>query len=223
MRLGRVPVNDMPYRPANIEPKWQAYWEGRKTFAVREDPGKRKFYLLDMFPYPSAAGLHVGHPEGYTATDILARYKRMRGFNVLHPMGWDAFGLPAENYAIKTGTHPAVTTRNNVVTFRRQIKALGFSPPSFTTGTGEIDTTDPAYYRWTPVDLPPTLPEGATRTTRALGAADQLVRVLPGPAWPTEEVDRRVGLRPLPADRSSSATSASGACASPALRRPPAG
>jgi len=117
----------MPYRPANIEPKWQAYWEGRKTFAAREDPGKRKFYLLDMFPYPSAAGLHVGHPEGYTATDILARYKRMRGFNVLHPMGWDAFGLPAENYAIKTGTHPAVTTRNNVGTFRRQIKALGFS------------------------------------------------------------------------------------------------
>jgi leucyl-tRNA synthetase len=112
---------------------------------VREDPGKRKFYLLDMFPYPSAAGLHVGHPEGYTATDILARYKRMRGFNVLHPMGWDAFGLPAENYAIKTGTHPAVTTRNNVVTFRRQIKALGFSYD----WDREIDTTDPAYYRWT--------------------------------------------------------------------------
>jgi len=135
----------MAYRPRNIEPKWQAYWEERKTFTVTEDPSRPKYYLLDMFPYPSAAGLHVGHPEGYTATDILARYKRMRGFNVLHPMGWDAFGLPAENYAIKTGTQPAATTRKNIETFRRQIKALGFSYD----WDREIDTTDPGYYSWT--------------------------------------------------------------------------
>jgi len=135
----------MPYRPEAIEPKWQAYWESRKTFKAVEDPSRPKFYCLDMFPYPSGAGLHVGHPEGYTATDILCRYQRMRGWNVLHPMGWDAFGLPAENYAIKTGTHPAATTRKNIDTFRRQIKALGFSYD----WDREIETTDPAYYRWT--------------------------------------------------------------------------
>ncbi len=135
----------MAYRPNRIEKKWQEYWEKKKTFSVTEDPSKQKLYVLDMFPYPSAAGLHVGHPEGYTATDIVCRYKRMRGFNVLHPMGWDAFGLPAENYAIKTGTHPGITTRNNVETFRRQIKALGFSYD----WDREIDTTDPQYYRWT--------------------------------------------------------------------------
>jgi len=135
----------MGYDHKRIEPKWQAFWEREKTFRAVDFSPKPKLYILDMFPYPSGAGLHVGHPEGYTATDIVARYKRMRGFNVLHPMGWDAFGLPAENYAIQTGTHPAVTTRRNIETFRRQIKALGFSYD----WDREIDTTDPAYYRWT--------------------------------------------------------------------------
>src|SRR4051812_14111465 len=133
------------YRPDEIEPKWQRYWLERKTFRAEIDPAKPKFYILDMFPYPSAAGLHVGHPEGYTATDILSRYKRMRGFNVLHPMGWDAFGLPAEQYAVQTDTHPRTTTQANIDNFRRQIKSLGFSYD----WDREIDTTDPKYYRWT--------------------------------------------------------------------------
>ena len=135
----------MPYDPKRIEPKWQAYWRDHETFRVGIDPAKPKFYVLDMFPYPSGDGLHVGHPEGYTATDIVARYKRMRGFNVLHPMGWDAFGLPAEQYAIKTGTHPRDTTRRNVENFRRQIQSLGFSYD----WSREIDTTDPGYVKWT--------------------------------------------------------------------------
>lgn len=133
------------YRPEEIEPKWQRFWLEHKTFRAEVDPTKPKYYILDMFPYPSAAGLHVGHPEGYTATDILARYKRMRGFNVLHPMGWDAFGLPAEQYAIETGTHPRITTARNIDTFRRQIQALGFSYD----WDREISTCDPEYYRWT--------------------------------------------------------------------------
>ncbi len=133
------------YRPQDIEPKWQRFWLENKTFRVDVDPTKPKYYILDMFPYPSAAGLHVGHPEGYTATDILARYKRMRGFNVLHPMGWDAFGLPAEQYAIETGTHPRETTARNIATFRRQIQSLGFSYD----WDREISTCDPSYYRWT--------------------------------------------------------------------------
>ena len=115
------------YHPAAIEPRWQNYWVSKKTFRVERDPSKPKYYILDMFPYPSGAGLHVGHPEGYTATDILARYKRMRGHCVLHPMGWDAFGLPAEQYAIETGTHPRETTEKNINNFRRQIQMLGFS------------------------------------------------------------------------------------------------
>ena len=151
-----------------IEPKWQKVWDQEQTFRAW-NPGDPipanhpfaqrhqkadganagelppKFYILDMFPYPSGAGLHVGHPEGYTATDILARYKRARGFNVLHPMGWDAFGLPAEQYAIKTGQHPRQTTEQNIATFKRQIQALGFSYD----WTREIDTTDPKYFRWT--------------------------------------------------------------------------
>ncbi|MGO9245483.1 MAG: leucine--tRNA ligase [Verrucomicrobiia bacterium] len=128
-----------------IEPKWQRYWAEHKTFAAHEDATKKKLYVLDMFPYPSGAGLHVGHPEGYTATDIYCRFQRMRGLNVLHPMGWDAFGLPAEQYAIKTGTHPAITTRQNVDTFRRQIQMLGFSYD----WDREVDTTDPEYFKWT--------------------------------------------------------------------------
>ncbi|MCA9510577.1 MAG: leucine--tRNA ligase [Myxococcales bacterium] len=135
----------MAYDPKRIEPRWQAYWLENETFRAELDPARPKFYVLDMFPYPSGDGLHVGHPEGYTATDIVARYKRMRGFNVLHPMGWDAFGLPAEQYAIQTGTHPRETTRRNVDNFRRQIRSLGFSYD----WSRELDTTDPAYYRWT--------------------------------------------------------------------------
>src|SRR5437773_11514412 len=133
------------YNPKVIEPRWQRFWEEHKTFRTPDTSAKPKYYILDMFPYPSGAGLHVGHPEGYTATDILARYKRMRGFNVLHPMGWDAFGLPAEQYAIETGTHPEVTTQENIDVFRRQIKMLGFSYD----WDREIATTDPKYFRWT--------------------------------------------------------------------------
>jgi leucyl-tRNA synthetase len=133
------------YNPEAIEPKWQRYWDEHKTFRTPDESDNPKLYILDMFPYPSGAGLHVGHPEGYTATDILARYRRMRGDNVLHPMGWDAFGLPAEQYAIETGTHPRVTTQKNIETFRRQIKRLGFSYD----WDREVDTTDPNYFKWT--------------------------------------------------------------------------
>ncbi|KKO51273.1 leucine--tRNA ligase [Paenibacillus sp. DMB20] len=133
------------YQPQAIEPKWQQYWDQHKTFKTEEDPSKPKFYALDMFPYPSGAGLHVGHPEGYTATDIVSRYKRMRGYNVLHPMGWDAFGLPAEQYAMDTGKHPREFTVKNIDNFRRQIKSLGFSYD----WDREISTTDPEYYKWT--------------------------------------------------------------------------
>ena len=134
------------YNYAAIEKKWQKFWLDHKTFKTPDHAeGKKKFYCLDMFPYPSGAGLHVGHPEGYTATDILCRYKRMKGFNVLHPMGWDAFGLPAEQYAVETGTHPAITTKKNVDRFREQIRALGFSYD----WDREVNTTDPSYYRWT--------------------------------------------------------------------------
>ena len=135
----------MEYNFAEIEPKWQKYWDDHQTFKVEVDPSKPKYYVLDMFPYPSGAGLHVGHPEGYTATDIMARYKRMKGFNVLHPMGWDSFGLPAENYAIKTGIHPEVITQKNIATFKRQLKMLGFSYD----WSREIATSDLKYYRWT--------------------------------------------------------------------------
>jgi len=140
-----------PYPFDQIEPKWQAIWDERQIFHAPNpgeknfDSSKPKFYVLDMFPYPSGAGLHVGHPEGYTATDIIARYKRMRGFNVLHPMGWGAFGLPAEQYAIKTGQHPAVTTRENVAKFKSQLQRIGFSYD----WQREINTTDPRYFKWT--------------------------------------------------------------------------
>src|SRR4051812_44524109 len=140
----------MPYNFTTIEKKWQQYWLENRTFRAFDPKdehaaGMRKAYVLDMFPYPSGSGLHVGHPEGYTATDIVARYKRMRGFDVLHPMGWDAFGLPAEQHAIATGTHPRETTKKNIATFKRQLKMLGFSYD----WSREVDTTDPGYVKWT--------------------------------------------------------------------------
>jgi len=135
----------MPYDHHAIEARWQRYWDEHATFRAVRHAGRRKKYVLDMFPYPSGAGLHVGHPEGYTATDIVSRHLRMRGVDVLHPMGWDAFGLPAEQHAIQTGTHPAVTTRENIGVFRGQLKRLGFAYD----WSREIDTTDPAYVRWT--------------------------------------------------------------------------
>ncbi|MBT3502660.1 MAG: leucine--tRNA ligase, partial [Candidatus Marinimicrobia bacterium] len=135
----------MQYNHLTIEAKWQKHWEEQKTFKVEVDLEKEKVYVLDMFPYPSGTGLHVGHPLGYTATDIYCRFKRLQGFNVLHPMGWDAFGLPAEQYAIKTGTHPRETTEENVKNFKRQIKMLGFSYD----WDREINTTDEKYYKWT--------------------------------------------------------------------------
>ena len=133
------------YDFSTIEKKWQEFWERESTFRAEDQSDKPKYYALDMFPYPSGAGLHIGHPEGYVASDILARYKKASGFNVLHPMGWDAFGLPAEQYAIKTGTHPSITTQTNVENFRRQIKSIGFAID----WEREINTTDPGYYKWT--------------------------------------------------------------------------
>ncbi|PEI66297.1 leucine--tRNA ligase [Bacillus wiedmannii] len=135
----------MSFNHQDIEKKWQGYWEENKTFRTPDETEKPKFYALDMFPYPSGAGLHVGHPEGYTATDILSRMKRMQGYNVLHPMGWDAFGLPAEQYALDTGNSPAEFTELNINTFRNQIKSLGFSYD----WDREVNTTDPNYYKWT--------------------------------------------------------------------------
>ena len=135
----------MSYNHKEVEKKWQKYWAKNNTFNTHDDHEKPKFYALDMFPYPSGQGLHVGHPEGYTATDILSRFKRSQGFNVLHPMGWDAFGLPAEQYALDTGNDPAEFTQKNIETFRRQINSLGFSYD----WNREVNTTDPEYYKWT--------------------------------------------------------------------------
>ncbi len=133
------------YPHRDIEPKWQSYWRTHQTFHTIESPDRPPYFVLDMFPYPSGAGLHVGHVKGYTATDIISRYRRACGYSVLHPMGWDAFGLPAENYAIKTGTHPRITTEANIKTFKAQIDSLGLSYD----WDREVDTTDPEYYRWT--------------------------------------------------------------------------
>ena len=139
----------MEYNPRAIEKKWKKYWDENKVYKVENpkagEPAKPKFYVLDMFPYPSGAGLHVGHPLGYIASDIFARYKRMNGFNVLHPMGFDAFGLPAEQYAIQTGVHPAVSTDKNVKRYREQLDNLGFSFD----WDREVKTCDPEYYKWT--------------------------------------------------------------------------
>jgi leucyl-tRNA synthetase len=135
-------VKQFGYNPLVMEPKWQKVWDDNKTFKVLDDATMPKFYALDMFPYPSGDGLHVGHPEGMTATDIVSRYKRMKGYNVLHPMGWDAFGLPAEQHALNTGQHPKEFTIKNINNFRRQIKTLGFSYD----WDREISTTDPEYF-----------------------------------------------------------------------------
>ncbi|MBL4701891.1 MAG: class I tRNA ligase family protein, partial [Phycisphaeraceae bacterium] len=141
----------MQYTPQTIEPRWQAYWEQNKTFKAHNpgdsdfNPDQPKYYVLDMFPYPSGIGLHVGHPLGYIATDIVSRYKRMQGFNVLHPMGFDAFGLPAEQYAVETGVHPRITTEQNIANMVRQLKQLGLSYD----WDRSISTTDVDYYKWT--------------------------------------------------------------------------
>ncbi|MEO8567969.1 MAG: class I tRNA ligase family protein, partial [Ginsengibacter sp.] len=135
----------MEYNYRDIEKKWQKAWKDSGVYTVSNSSVKPKFYVLDMFPYPSGAGLHVGHPLGYIASDIYARYKRLRGYNVLHPMGYDSFGLPAEQYALETGQHPAVTTQNNIETFRQQLENIGFSFD----WSREIRTSDPSYYKWT--------------------------------------------------------------------------
>ncbi|PKO95370.1 MAG: leucine--tRNA ligase, partial [Bacteroidetes bacterium HGW-Bacteroidetes-9] len=135
----------MDYNFREIEKKWQKVWADNKTYKTEIDHSKPKFYVLDMFPYPSGAGLHVGHPLGYIASDIYARYKRQKGFNVLHPMGYDAYGLPAEQYAIQTGTHPAVTTEKNISRYREQLDKIGFSYD----WDREVRTSDPEYYKWT--------------------------------------------------------------------------
>jgi leucyl-tRNA synthetase len=135
----------MDYKPRDIEPRWQKYWKDNQTYKVENDTSKPKYYVLDMFPYPSGAGLHVGHPLGYIASDIFARYKRLKGFNVLHPMGYDAFGLPAEQYAIQTGVHPAVSTAKNIDRYRSQLDNIGLSFD----WSRQVNTSDPAYYKWT--------------------------------------------------------------------------
>ena len=135
----------MEYNFKEIEKKWQSYWKENRTYKVEVDPSKPKYYVLDMFPYPSGAGLHVGHPLGYIASDIYSRYKRLKGFNVLHPMGFDAYGLPAEQYAIQTGQHPAVTTEKNIARYREQLDKIGFSFD----WDREVRTCDPHYYKWT--------------------------------------------------------------------------
>ena len=157
------------YDPAAIEPKWQQHWREHDVFRAKNpgdadfDPQQPKFYALDMFPYPSGAGLHVGHPEGYTATDIVSRYKRAKGFNVLHPMGWDAFGLPAEQYAIQTNTHPAKTTAANIETFRGQLQTPRLLA---TTGTASSRTCDPDYFKLDAVDLQEAATNAGSPTSR---------------------------------------------------------
>ena len=135
----------MEYNFREVEKKWQNYWKENKTYQVKADASKPKYYVLDMFPYPSGAGLHVGHPLGYIASDIYSRFKRLKGFNVLHPMGYDAYGLPAEQYAIQTGQHPAITTEKNIARYREQLDKIGFSFD----WDREVRTCDPSYYKWT--------------------------------------------------------------------------
>jgi leucyl-tRNA synthetase len=135
----------MDYNFRDVEKKWQSYWRENKTYKVTEDPSLPKYYVLDMFPYPSGAGLHVGHPLGYIGSDIYSRYKRQKGFNVLHPMGYDAYGLPAEQYAIQTGQHPDITTRKNIERYREQLDKIGFCYD----WDREVRTCEPGYYKWT--------------------------------------------------------------------------
>ncbi|MGY8988640.1 MAG: class I tRNA ligase family protein, partial [Flavobacteriales bacterium] len=135
----------MEYNFSEIEKKWQNYWEDNSTYKTVEDKSRKKYYVLDMFPYPSGAGLHVGHPLGYIASDIFARYKRLKGYNVLHPMGFDSFGLPTEQYAIQTGIHPAIATKDNIERYRKQLNQIGFSYD----WNREVQTSDPNYYKWT--------------------------------------------------------------------------
>src|SRR5687768_2620656 len=135
----------MDYQFKEIENKWQKFWADKQTYRVSNSASKPKYYVLDMFPYPSGAGLHVGHPLGYIASDIFARYKRLKGFNVLHPMGYDSFGLPAEQYAIQTGQHPEITTKTNIARYREQLDKIGFSFD----WDREVRTSDPSYYKWT--------------------------------------------------------------------------
>src|SRR6187399_256179 len=135
----------MEYNFHDVEAKWQQFWREHQTYKSDGDQKRPKFYVLDMFPYPSGAGLHVGHPLGYIASDIYSRYKRLKGFNVLHPMGYDSFGLPAEQYALETGQHPAETTENNITTFRSQLDKIGFSYD----WDREVRTSDPRFYKWT--------------------------------------------------------------------------
>ena len=135
----------MDYNFNKLEKKWQAYWKENETYKVSEDASMKKYYVLDMFPYPSGAGLHVGHPLGYIASDVYARYKKLKGFNVLHPMGYDSFGLPTEQYAIQTGIHPAIATKDNTDRYRKQLDQIGFSFD----WSREVQTSDPNYYKWT--------------------------------------------------------------------------
>ena len=135
----------MEYNFNEVEKRWQKYWRENGTYTVEEDTNKKKYYVLDMFPYPSGAGLHVGHPLGYIASDIFARYKRLKGFNVLHPMGFDSFGLPTEQYAIQTGIHPSIATKDNIERYRKQLNQIGFSYD----WSREVQTSDPNYYKWT--------------------------------------------------------------------------
>ena len=164
----------MEYNFKELETKWQQRWRERKTYKVEIDPSRPKFYVLDMFPYPSGAGLHVGHPLGYIASDIYARYKRLKGFNVLHPMGYDAFGLPAEQYAIQTGQHPAVTTERNIARYREQLDRIGFSFD----WDREVRTCDPAYYKWTQWAFLKMYDHYYCRTTQRARPVSELVEAL---------------------------------------------
>ena len=193
-----------PFR--EVEAKWQDYWERRQTFRVAEDIDRTrpKYYVLDMFPYPSSDGLHVGHPEGYTASDIVARYKRMRGFNVLHPIGWTPSGLPAEQYALRTGAHPRTTTERNVASFRRQLKALGFSYD----WSREINTTTPVITSG---------PSGSSSSSSTAGWLISRNNPSGGarnwaPPWPTRKSS--TAIRRWATSPASAVRSASGCCAS---------